>query len=247
MDILSLQEIGLNKNEAIIYSKLVHLGKVTAGELIKKTEFHRNIVYDNLEKLIDKGLISFVPEGKVKIFQLANPEMITEYLEKQQKSLNARKQIAVKIKKEIQKKYSLVKNEQGATIYRGVNGVKLVMKEILESGENYISLGAPIESNKIMGELYWENFAIKQRETKTHARLLFNESLKEWKKQVSHKFNKIKYLTQKSESLTQTIVCRNKVVIVVWSEKPIITVINDIDVAKSYSSFFNFLWKSAKS
>ena len=53
MDPKKLEKLGLNRNEAEVYVDLLKLGQTSAGELIRRTGFHRNIVYDNLEKLID--------------------------------------------------------------------------------------------------------------------------------------------------------------------------------------------------
>jgi sugar-specific transcriptional regulator TrmB len=245
MDFLSFERIGLNKNEAIVYIELMKLGQATAGQLIKKTEFHRNIVYDNLEKLIDKGLVSYILEGKKKIFQVNPPEMLTDFLEKQQESLNKKKKIAQELKDEILKHFKIVQTKQEAVIYRGVKGIKLVMKDILETGKNYISFGAPEESNTLMGKTFWKNFSIKQKEKRIYSKLLFNLSLKYWGKQVSHKYNKIKYLENTIEPLTQTIVYGSKTAVIVWTEKPIITLINDENVAKSYTDFFDILWKTS--
>ncbi|MBI5391010.1 hypothetical protein HZB02_05975 [Candidatus Woesearchaeota archaeon] len=86
-----LLKLGLNKNEAKVYLKLLAHGSSTAGNLIKATGFHRNIVYDNLEKLVDKGLVSFILEGKKKVFMSAAPEMISDLLEKEQDELDQKK------------------------------------------------------------------------------------------------------------------------------------------------------------
>ena len=246
MDVAELEKVGLNKNEAIVYIELMKLGSASAGTLIKNTEFHRNIVYDNLEKLIDKGLISYILEGKLKIFQMNSPEMLSSYLEKQQKSLDEKKLIANEIQKEAEQQFKSRQNRQESMIYRGIKGVKLVMNDVLETKKKFISFGGPKISNDIMKKHFWKNFTLKQIEAKISSRLLFNSSLREWGKEVSHRFNKIRYLSNIIEPLTQTIVFGNKTAIIVWKEKPIVTLIIDESVAKSYSEFFQILWKTAE-
>lgn len=245
MDVAELEKVGLNKNEAIVYIELMKLGFASAGTLIKKTEFHRNIVYDNLEKLIDKGLISYILEGKLKIFQINPPEMLPSYLEKQQKILDEKKLIAKKIQKEAEQQFKSAENKQDSMIYRGVRGVKLVMNDVLETKKDFISFGGPKESNDIMQKHFWKNFTLKQIEAKISSRLLFNSSLREWGEEVSHRFNKIKYLSNAIEPLTQTIVFGSKTAIIVWKEKPIVTLIIDKTVAESYYEFFQLLWETA--
>lgn len=65
-----LVKLGLTTNEATVYDCLLGLGITTAGKIIKKTHLHRNIVYDNLEKLIKKGLVSFVIIKGIKVDKL---------------------------------------------------------------------------------------------------------------------------------------------------------------------------------
>ena len=81
MEIADFIKLGFNKNEAIVYMSLIKFGKADANRLIKDTKFHKNIVYDNLEKLIDKGLITFVIEEGRKVFTVASPRMLPEYFE----------------------------------------------------------------------------------------------------------------------------------------------------------------------
>lgn len=250
MDYTELEKIGLNKNEAKVYIELVRLGQATAGELIKKTEFHRNIVYDNLEKLIDKGLVSFITEGRRKIFQMASPDMLTDFLDKEQQNLDMKKKMAEKIKKEVKKQFDTKKEKQESIILRGVKGVKLVMKEILEKNYEYISFGAPEESNEVMGKHFWMGVARRMKEQNQSVKLLFNESLRYWGETMYDELNygskEIKYLDFLTEPITQTLVYGTKIAVIVWTEKPIITLIDNEHVANTYREFFKVLWSQAK-
>ena len=55
-----LEAAGLTGNEIKVYLALLELGSVTAGEILKKIEIHRGAVYDTLDKLMEKGLVSYV-------------------------------------------------------------------------------------------------------------------------------------------------------------------------------------------
>ena len=60
-----LEEVGLTGNEIKVYLALLELGSVTAGDILKKIELHRGAVYDTLDKLIDKGLVSYFIKNNV--------------------------------------------------------------------------------------------------------------------------------------------------------------------------------------
>ncbi|PIZ52458.1 hypothetical protein COY27_00490 [Candidatus Woesearchaeota archaeon CG_4_10_14_0_2_um_filter_33_13] len=245
MDKLALIKLGLNKNESKIYVVLLKKGQATAGELIKATEFHRNIVYDNLEKLIDKGLVSFIVENNRKLFQVNSPDSISQMVEKKQKELDEQKKIAEEVKNEVYKIVTERKVEQEATIYRGVKGLKVFFKDTLEEGKDYYVFGAPKESLEIMGSTFWENYNLKREKIKVGVKMIFNDDLREWSKKIQSKLTKVKFLSKKFDTLTETVVYGEKVGIIVWTEKPIVTLIKDINLAKAYKKYFKILWEEA--
>src|SRR3989338_647839 len=64
MEAKILTEIGLTQKESEVYLALVELGSSSASNIIQKTGFHRAVVYDLLERLIEKGLVGHVVKGK---------------------------------------------------------------------------------------------------------------------------------------------------------------------------------------
>lgn len=241
-----LIRLGLNINEAKVYVALLKKGTASAGELIKVTEFHRSIVYDNLEKLIDKGLVSYVLEGKKKLFRANPAQMISEMLEKEQEKLEEKKKVAELVRKDIAKLIKVQDPNQEATIFRGVKGMKSLLQNTLDEGKDYYVFGAPKASLEIMGSQYWEIYNKKREMKKILIKMIFNEELKEWSKKIKSPLTQIKFLPKKFDSLTETMIYGDKVIIIVWSEKPIATLITDKNIANAYKSYFNLLWNSAK-
>ena len=72
-----LIKLGLTHNEAIVYLALLELGESASGDIIKKTNKHRSIVYESLDKLKKEGLITGTIKKGKKFFQITNPEIIT--------------------------------------------------------------------------------------------------------------------------------------------------------------------------
>ena len=82
-----LEEIGLTHNEIIVYKTLLQLGQTTAGPLTKKSGIHRSRVYESLNKLINKGLVSYSIKANIKYFSAQNPETIIDFLEEKKKAV----------------------------------------------------------------------------------------------------------------------------------------------------------------
>jgi sugar-specific transcriptional regulator TrmB len=84
----ALKDLGLTPNEISVYEALIKLkGSSSAGDIIKLSNLHRNIVYDALAHLGSKGLVQEVEKNKKKFFTLKNPSALTQGFEKQIKSV----------------------------------------------------------------------------------------------------------------------------------------------------------------
>ncbi|NCO44127.1 hypothetical protein GW889_01200 [Candidatus Berkelbacteria bacterium] len=94
-DIISqLEQLHLSKNEAITYTALVENGQSPAGVIIKKTGLHRNIVYETLEKLIDRTLVFKLEKKNIQHFQALDSNRLVDEAQSQ---LNTATEIAKKL------------------------------------------------------------------------------------------------------------------------------------------------------
>ncbi len=76
-----LREIGLTDYEARIYLCLLKNGALTGYKIAEKIGLYRQVVYDSLNRLQEKGAINQVKEGKSRVFQATSPEILLSQLE----------------------------------------------------------------------------------------------------------------------------------------------------------------------
>lgn len=241
-----IEEIGLNKNESFVFVSLIKLGEATAGDLIKKTGFHRNIVYDNLEKLLDKGLVIYIIKNGIRYYKLSSPEAIIELMKIKRGEFEKKEKLAKKLSLEIKREIYQSKLKSTAQLYQGKLGIREIMNDTLKVDKDYIVYGAPKSSVELMGETFWKNYTLKRKEKTLIVKMLFNEELRNFGNSLINNYTKIKYLPKQFDSLTETTVYGNKVAIMVWTEKPITVLIEDDNVAKAYKKYFEVLWKIAR-
>ena len=79
-----LQQLGLTEGESKVYEALLSLGSSTVGPIVKKSGVAYSNIYEILNRLLEKGFVSFVTKEKTKYFQAAEPTRIKDYLEKQE-------------------------------------------------------------------------------------------------------------------------------------------------------------------
>src|SRR3990167_3433384 len=75
-----LVKVGLTKNEALMYLAIIELGECTSGEIIKEAKIRTGRIYDILNSLIEKGLISYIIRNNTKHFLAADPSRLLDYL-----------------------------------------------------------------------------------------------------------------------------------------------------------------------
>ena len=246
MDIEELTGLGFTKNEAKTYLAIIKYGSASANDLIKATKLHKKVVYENIEKLIDKGLVSYVVERKARMFKITSPHMLVESFKEEISNLEKQKGKAIKIAKEISKISQLRREKQEATIYRGTKAIRSFYNDLLKISKDYIVFGAPEKSLKIMGESFWFNYVTKKKYNRMKVRAIFNQSLKDYGERIKDNLTEVKYFDKDFEPLTETNIQEDRIAIIVWSEEPILFLIKDIEVADSYKKYFEKMWRQAK-
>ncbi len=82
MDLFELKEIGLSDGEVKVYTAVLELGIASINKIHEKVGIERRNIYDILNKLIEKGLVSYTLEKQVKVYQCTYPGKIAEEIKK---------------------------------------------------------------------------------------------------------------------------------------------------------------------
>ncbi|MFH1451756.1 MAG: helix-turn-helix domain-containing protein [archaeon] len=247
MEIENLIKLGLSKTEAKIYLTLLKNQKSSAALLSEETGYYKANVYQALERLIGKGIISYIIRDKKRIYSIQRPESLIEYIEGKKADLEVQETLAIKLTKEVEKGKKTLEFKESAEVFQGIVGIKQIYSEIIREKLDYLVFGSPQISEEIIPDWYWQNLHQKQIEGKIKARMIFHKSLKHWEKLMPKEIVKLKFHDQKFEPLTETTIYGNKVALTVWTEKPTVTIINNKHVADSYRQVFEIMWKQAKS
>ena len=130
MELELLKKIGFTDGEIKVYDALLKLGKSSTGEIMKKSNISSSKVYLILDKLIKKGLVSFILEHNIKIFQATNPKLILSYIESKREELeDTKKQIQSVIPKIIS--HMKKEEEESEQVYKGFKGIAVPYNRIL--------------------------------------------------------------------------------------------------------------------
>ena len=229
-----LEDLGFTNAEIKVYLALLELGTSTAGAILEKSKLQNSVVHMTLNKLVEKGFVTFVKEGKRNHYQATNPKHIIDYI-------NEKKERFEQILPELLLKQQIAKEKPEIITFRGTRGIKELLYELLEAGGNeHHTFGSSVKS-LMLGEAWWGSYHTKRAQKGIKAKLIFNESLKSWKAESKYSKTEVRYTTLGFEPLTETIIRNDKIGVIIWSDSPIGILIHQTEAADSYAKFINML------
>jgi HTH-type transcriptional regulator, sugar sensing transcriptional regulator len=249
MDLHELKELNITKGQAKTYEALLELGSGGIQAIQEKTGHERRAIYDILNKLIEKGLVTFTIEKGIKTYQLTHPRNLKEQIQKKQESLS---ELFNKLPL-ITEKFTAKKQKVHAEIYRGNKALQALINEMLEHKESFwIGGNSGVEQIGLEINLFfkrWDKRRVKQKATMydlvDHGTYLEDYLPKDLKK---HKRNYYKYcqLPKNLKSPMVIIIFGNKVCQILWSKQPFAFVLESKEIKDSFMKYFHYFWKEPR-
>lgn len=229
---MDLRDAGLTENEGAVYTALVELGPTLAGKISRKTGLHRRTIYDVVETLIQKGLVSYILENNRRVFNAVDPEHILGLMEEKKQSLGP-------LINSLRQKFNHSKGKEQTNFYKGKNGLKMVFESQLSHPEILI-LGATKAAYEAM-PYYFKWFNERRKEKKVKIKVITSD------RSIRPKIlAETKYLPAKYADHMVINVYGDSVAMILWSKKPFALVVQQEEFASGYRKYFELLWKVAK-
>lgn len=240
----TLHELDLTQSEAKIYLAVLESGKTTISEIAKKTQLHRRNIYDCLSTLLDKGLVFNILGEQQNFYGSITPEKLIELIESKEIALN-------KILPELQKLYTKDHVLERAVIYKGIDGFKHYMQDILTVGKDVYCIGAKGGwASSLLGDFsQWFEEERIAKKIKVHN--LFDAQMRkkiETEKPLFNTFAEHRFLPESYATHSAIDIFGDHLVIFTGLDIERITddvtlfVVTDADLADSYRTWFQFMW-----
>lgn len=233
-----LEQAGLTSSEAKIYLSLLEKGSSRAGEITRHTGIHRRTVYDAIERLIQKGLVSYIKTNNRHYYEAADPERLLELIKEKEDNI---KQIMPEL--ELLKKFSEEKKE--TLFFRGKQAIKTVFADQIKEGKEVLTFGDAVNVNEII-KYYFPHFDKERAEKNIRVKMLFDESARKEKYLKKIPLADVRFIKKGSKAPTSTNIYADKVSIIIWDENPKAILIKEASLSQSFKSYFEFMWGFAK-
>jgi sugar-specific transcriptional regulator TrmB len=248
MNTIYLEKAGLTKSEAKVYLALLKIGESTAGPIVDEAKITRSKIYDILERLKNKGLVSFITKDSTKYFSSADPSNILDYLDKKELEIEKQKKEIKNFIPELEKQYKRALEKKIAEIFVGIKGMENAFKVLVENFDPkipYFAFGAGKGENIEQVITFFSKLHLKRIEKKIKSYILFNESSRGlFKNQEKSRLVETRYLKQSTPSAIN--IYGDYTVIAILGEELVTILIRNKETADSFREYFKTMWKVAK-
>lgn len=242
MDIKILEEIGLTKTEIKIYLALLKLGQTTTTEIIN-SGIYASKVYEFLNRLIERGLVSYVIKSGKKYFSASDPETIREILNERQERIKEQEKELGKIIPELKAIRRLKDDVIKSEIYEGLKGIKSVYEKILSTldrGDTQYIIGAPKIANELIEGflLDWHKKRVKKG---IKCKYIYDSNVRDYGRvREDMPLTKVRYLPKNIISPMWIEIFGSYVAIGhIKGRNAVLFLIHDREIAKGYLDYFD--------
>lgn len=232
------ENFGLTETEVNIYLSLLELGQATASEIAIRNNLNRTFTYDRIERLVEKGLVSYFIKENKKYFKPCDPNQLVALLkENEEEILSQLKKKEGEVKEIIPTLLKLRKPKEKipqVELYSTKKGIKTVLNLILKENKDLYIYGSILHFKNVMEHFYeiWNKQRVK---SKIKTKVLTPDI-------IDLENVEIDYLSEEHKTNTTTFTFVNKIIVVLWSKLPVAILTESKEVAESNIHFFNALW-----
>ena len=229
-----LEETGLSEGDTTVYLSLLKKGESTASDLAKDTKLHRTTVYDFLEKLQGKILVTQTTRSGVKHFHATPPQRFLDLLEDRQDKVR-------RILPTLEGLRQHTDEHLSVEVLPGKQGFIAMWNDLLRTKKDYVVLGSADEKYaRMLGETA-DRYLQKEIQLGIRCKILIH---KDESKTFDYPHLEYRYLPEDTPILTSAIIYENKVGIHLFEPMNTILIENE-NFARSYRNYFKLLWEQA--
>jgi len=235
-----LMNLGLTDGEAKVYLALAKLGSSTVGPIVKEAKIAYSNIYEVLNRLLEKGLISFILKEKTKYFQVTNFSRLYEYLDKKEQKIEKEKLLLKKLIPDLEK-FKKLQEKQEAEVFIGFNGARTAYERLMEGKNNEEYLFFYIaEPNYEEIDKFWMRIYNKFKNLKVKGIANIDYKKSKFIKKTTFKMKYVDFPIPGNIDIHE-----DKVLFTSFKDKPLATLITSKDIADKFKEYFYSIWKES--
>ncbi len=240
-----LEALGLSRNESKIYIYLLKKGATTTGSIIKETRIANSRVYESLNMLVTRGIVTYTVQKEGKHFQAADPKKFLALEEERKKRIE-------KLVPNLAKLKNTAEEDISSAVFEGFEGFRTALRKIVddcpEKDPIYIIGFSPqsYASQSLRTVLKNVNLTSQQKKHKLNVLLDIGAKKTYGKDRENEPNTEVRYMPEGFISPAAIDIIDGYVYIFIWEKKPFVFMIKSEKIAESFKQYFKFLWSMAK-
>ncbi len=241
-----LIDAGLSDKQAKIYMFLLNNGMTNAKIISTKTQIGRALTYKILDQLIAMGLIEKRNVGKITLFFPSHPQVIKNLAEKRKQESSIASENLNSVFGSLASSYNLLLGRPNIQFYEGVEGMKKIYDDILETGQDIFLVSSPIEEGReealhLIKEQIEKQVA-QNIKTKAITPLGNQKTATDITDDEKYLITRKEIPSEKLHIPAQIIIYGDKVTITNFKEGIISVVIDSKYIHETFRKMFNYIW-----
>ncbi len=243
MNLKTLQQLGMSDRDINLYLVLFQLGPSSIRDIATHTGINRGTTYESLKQMAARGIISYAPKGKRRVFRAEDPDKLLLLAEEKKTALE---NTISSLKSDIIPGLHHLKPDFSAgnvRFYEGDAGIEFVLKDILATVSQQDERQYCVFSTKsIRHHLYrpFPNYTTQRIKKRINVRVI---ALGEGGEDAEYSERKWLRTNGPVDASYIAIYPPRVAMISMASENyPVATVIESSDIARSQQLVFEALW-----
>lgn len=234
-----LTNLGLTDKEAKVYLSCTELGTAVVSDIAHKAGINRVTAYDILEKLKQRGMVSYYTKKKIKYFSSIAPENLLEEFEKRTSDLRGVLPKFKTLTGEI--------NHPRVRYFEGLEGIKAIYADTLSSKTEILNYSNSYEIRK-QWPTYDQDYVAKRAEKQIYLRGISpkdkaGETVQSHDKEFHREMRLIP--SDKFDFTNEINIYDDKVAIISFKDELIGMIIESIEITNSQRAIFDMCWQFA--
>lgn len=237
-----LSKLELTNGETKAYLALLKLGPSKVGPIVTASKVSYSKIYDVLDRLITKGIVSFSIKEKTRIYQAITPNRLFEMIEKKEAEIKITRKELETIMPDLEL-YCLKYTKEEAEIFKGFKGLKtayeIFLKDIDKKEIIYFFYIHNEENSKQIDKFYSEMFELYK--IKGHKWKGISTIKSKLKSPSFMEFRTVNFPIPVNADISENII-----LLISWSKEPTGILIRSNEIAKHFRNYFENCWKLSK-
>lgn len=234
-----LKEYGLSEKESQIYLALLPLGTINLQEIAKRVDLPRTTIYNTLNYLVSKGLVSFITNKGVRFYEATDPSKLLDKLDEKRELISS-------VLPELESLKKTIKESSSVEIFQGSKGLFTILSDIFKKKQQTYYFGSYSLSVEVLKHQP-EHFRTIRLDRKIPAKIVIDKYDEDtFHKKEYAKITEMRFNDSLKDFPCMIFIYGKKVALYTLKKDIIGVIISNEQVADAMKMVFDMYWNSSK-